>query len=468
MKRDRFRNVTVRPKDLKRRFIQARCFPFMANPQEHRNRSKRTPTSSIVMFSPQPYTRGPEFFLPDGFFPDGIPTAGMPIPKTALALSGETSRESLFGATQLLLVDRDRSSVDHLEAHLKTAGIHQIHSCFDADQAAHVIDSLLCSPDIVVTDISCGFELLRSIRKQPSLAAAGIILLAERFEPEEKLAALHLGASAFLTKPVNCNELVLSIRNMVSSKAYHDHLSYQSSRLETEVRRRTHQLEAAHQQAQWARQQALHCLARAAEFRDDDTGNHVMRVGQYAAIIARRFQLNRHQRMQLEQAAQLHDVGKIGISDTILLKPGKLTKREFELMKRHCEYGSNIILPMSDHEWTELMQNPGNTFQITEPCGSPVMKLAALIARTHHERWDGSGYPHGLQGKDIPMVGRITAIADVFDALCSERPYKQAFEIEQCFQIIRQGSGTHFDPEVVEAFFDAEPELLKVKQRLTD
>jgi putative two-component system response regulator len=164
----------------------------------------------------------------------------------------------------------------------------------------------------------------------------------------------------------------------------------------------------------------------------------------------------------------LHDVGKIGVSDTILLKPGKLTAEELEQMQHHCEYGGNIIAPMTDAEWGELLGQPNRTFEIIGNSSAPLMRLAALIALTHHEKWDGTGYPFGLHGEQIPLVGRITAIADVFDALSSERPYKEAFSVEKCFSIIREGRGNHFDPAVLDAFFDAEDEILAIKESLSD
>lgn len=367
---------------------------------------------------------------------------------------------------RVMMVDRDTSVLDHLEACLKDSGIVDIQSCFDPEEAAHLIGFL--TPDIVLVDAVGGIELLRFIRRSASLQSVGVIISADEIDPEQKLAALELGASAFLPRPIHSYELVLSIRNIIASKAYHDHLSVESNRLESEVRHQIVELEAARMDAEEARQRALQCLARAAEFRDDDTSHHVLRVGRYAALVASRFDFDQAQIALLEQAAQLHDVGKIGVSDTILLKPGKLTDDEFEKMRHHCEYGSNIILPMTACEWSELLCEPERTFEIVNQSGAPVMMLGALISRTHHEKWDGSGYPYGLQGTEIPLVGRITAIADVFDALSSARPYKEAFSIEKCFRIIREGRGSHFDPAVVDAFFDAEEEILSIKSSLAD
>lgn len=393
-------------------------------------------------------------------------TVGFEKDKLDASYAAQIESQVLFERTHVLIVDDDRCTLDQLEESLKNWGIENIRSCFDSQEASHLIGYM--TPDIILVDVANGFEILQSIRRLASLQSTDVIVTGHEIDSEQKLTALQLGASAFLTKPVNPLELVLSIRNIIASKAYHDHLSYESDRLASEVHQRIVELEAARSDADVARQEAMHCLARAAEFRDNDTGNHVLRVGGYAAVIARRFGFDRIQLEMFEQAAQLHDVGKIGISDTILLKPDKLTEQEFDKMRQHCEYGSNIILPMSECEWKELIGQPERVFEIVNKSNAPVMKLAALIARTHHEKWDGSGYPLGMNRKEIPLVGRITAIADVFDALASDRPYKPAYSVDKCFHIIRDGRGCHFDPEVVDAFFDAQHEIIATMNELAD
>jgi len=399
-------------------------------------------------------------------FPHKFQTIGLEMEDDYASTARQKESDLLFERTRVLMVDGDRSTLDHAENCLKDVGIEDIRSCFDPQEAMHLVGYV--TPDIVLVDISDGLELLQSLRRQASLQSASVIISGNEIDSKQKHAALQLGASAFLTKPIDPHELVLSIRNIIASKSYHDHLSHESNRLASEVHQRIVELEAARIDAELARQEAMQCLARAAEFRDNDTGKHVLRVGRYVAVVASRFCFDRSQIEMLEQAAHLHDVGKIGISDTILLKPGKLTEQEFEKMRQHCEYGSNIILPMSDCEWSELIAQPWRVFEIINESNAPVMKLAALIARTHHEKWDGSGYPHGMRGEEIPLVGRITAIADVFDALSSERPYKQAFPVTNCFQIIQESCGSHFDPAVVDAFFDMEHEILAIMNSLAD
>ena len=170
----------------------------------------------------------------------------------------------------------------------------------------------------------------------------------------------------------------------------------------------------------------------------------------------------------LEQAAQLHDVGKIGIPDSVLFKPGKLDPDQYELMKRHCGIGKQIIEPFDAAEWQILKKHTGRGESLLHVRTSPLMMLAARIAQTHHEKWDGSGYPLGLAGEDIPLEGRIVAVADVFDALSSERPYKRAFPREKCFEILEEGRGKHFDPKVLDAFFTQSDQIIETQLLLMD
>ena len=206
----------------------------------------------------------------------------------------------------------------------------------------------------------------------------------------------------------------------------------------------------------------MQCLARAAELRDDVTGRHVLRVGRYAAIIAEELGFSEERIVWMEHAAQLHDVGKIGVPDAILHKPGKLTEEEFNIMKGHCVAGRSII---RDEVISDKVVRHRNVF---DDWTSPMMGVASLVAATHHERWDGTGYPQGLSGTAIPIEGRITAVADVFDALSTQRPYKSAFPIDECLQMIAEKRGTHFDPDIVDAFFRRREEILQVSVDYAD
>ena len=213
----------------------------------------------------------------------------------------------------------------------------------------------------------------------------------------------------------------------------------------------------------WSRREVVFCLGRAAEFRDSNTGHHVVRVGRYVGVIARQLGYSEHDVELLELAAQLHDIGKIGVPDEILNKPGRLTPEEYSAIQQHCTMGLKIIGPVS-HD-TGHAATEGKIFW---ECRSPLLVLAAKIAASHHERWDGSGYPAGLKGEAIPIEGRMTAIADVFDALNSPRPYKGAIEIEKCLEMLEQGRGPHFDLCPLDAFFAGLDEVLAIRDELAD
>jgi putative two-component system response regulator len=201
---------------------------------------------------------------------------------------------------------------------------------------------------------------------------------------------------------------------------------------------------------------------------DNDTGRHILRVGRYAGIIARALGFSEDDAANLELAAQMHDVGKIGIPDSILRKPERLEPAEFEIIQKHCDYGRSIFQRMPDVDRDLVRGHAEMGAKILDVQSSPVMRLAASIAFTHHEKWDGTGYPLGLAGEDIPIEGRITAVADVLDALNSRRPYKAAMPLEQCFQIIQEKRGTHFDPQVVDAFFARRAAIVRVQIELSD
>jgi putative two-component system response regulator len=236
-----------------------------------------------------------------------------------------------------------------------------------------------------------------------------------------------------------------------------DYLRQYAAALERQVQLRTLELAAS-------RLELIHCLGRAAEYRDNGTGMHVVRVGRYAGIIARQLGLNAATVELIEQAAPLHDVGKIGIPDAILLKPGKLTEDEFDVIRQHCEFGKRIVDEMTSDDRRAMAAHAPADSPIVQVGRSPMLQMAARVALTHHEKWDGSGYPHGLAGEQIPLEGRITAVADVFDALSNKRPYKPAFPLERCFAMLEEGRGTHFDPRILDAFFARRKEVLRVRR----
>jgi putative two-component system response regulator len=320
-------------------------------------------------------------------------------------------------------------------------------------------------PDVLLLDLQMpgcdGIKLLQQIRNDADLAHVPTLVLTEVKNRELERCALELGALDFLRKPVDALELVPRVRNAWSVKSYQDQLEHQARELDRAVRERTAELALS-------RLELIHCLGRAAEYRDNETGRHVVRVGRYAGIIARQLKLEPRMIELLELAAPLHDVGKIGIPDAILRKPGSLAVDEFRIMQSHCDLGLRIFHDASEGSLNDLVEHPQLGGSFISEYVSPVLRMASSIAVTHHERWDGTGYPKGLKGNDIPIEGRVTAVADVFDALSTKRAYKPAFPLEKCLDILREGRGSHFDPMVLDAFFARLDEVLDVFREFGD
>lgn len=369
----------------------------------------------------------------------------------------------LVDTAKIAIVDDEEMNIEVVQGYLEQEGYQNFYRTTDATQAVSLIGKV--DPDVVLLDVMMpevsGLEILAAMRADDHMCHIPVIVLTACTGPETKLEALQLGLSDFLAKPVDASELLLRLRNVLAVKAYQDQLADHSNELERQVRKRTEEVVAS-------RQRIIHCLARAAEFRDDDTGHHVIRVGKYAAVIAAELGFDQQAVELMEQAAKLHDIGKIGVPDAVLLKESKLEADEFDLIKRHCSFGNSIINPNSTGEVQEYQKHTQIGAILLEVDGYPVMELAAIIAQTHHEKWDGSGYPLGLKGEDIPIAGRITAVADVFDALSSKRPYKPAFSREKCFGILEEGRGGHFDPDVLDAFFACSEEIIRVQIRYAD
>jgi putative two-component system response regulator len=374
--------------------------------------------------------------------------------------AGAAQQSELFGGRppRILLVDDEPINIKVVRKYLAGAGYADF--CSTTSPAEVLPLMIRTDPDVVLLDIVMpnfsGLDLLAAIRADAQLAHIPVVMLTALEDRDTKYQALELGATDFLAKPVDPSELVSRVRNVLLIKAHHDHLRHHAADLERMVKERTAQLEASHQNV-------IHCLARAAEFRDDDTGRHVLRVGCYAGIIAKQLGWDDAAVKMLEQAAQLHDVGKIGIPDAILTKPGKLTPQEFEVIQKHCGFGKRIFESLTDFEWSSWKKHAELGQRILAGCESPILGMAAQIALTHHEGWNGAGYPIGLAGEDIPLVGRITAVADVFDALSTKRTYKPAFPLEKCFAILEDGRGTQFDPHVLDGFFAAREKIVAVQ-----
>jgi putative two-component system response regulator len=386
-------------------------------------------------------------------FPDTISPSQTELthPENRPHLSNEDVR--LRGA-KILIVDDEPINIKVVRKHLQGAGYRNFVTTTDPTTAMEILRAE--QPDVVLLDVMMpqvnGLQILEWIRADERFQHVPVLILTASTDSATKLSALELGATDFLAKPVDPHELLPRLRNVLIVKAHQDYLAGYSVKLEREVQKRTAEVEMS-------RLRVIQCLARAGEYRDDTTGRHVIRVGRCAALLAEKLGYSREKSAMVELAAQLHDIGKIGIPDAILLKPGKLTPEEYALMRKHCEYGKAIIDPTTDSEaelsrkYADLGLMPQQSFD------SPLLKMAATIAMTHHERFDGSGYPIGISGAAIPLEGRITAIVDVFDALHSARPYKAAYPLEKCIEILQAGRGTEFDPTIHEALLSRIAEI---------
>lgn len=368
--------------------------------------------------------------------------------------------ESMLQKSKIMIIDDEAYNVLVVRKFLQHTGYSDFVTTTDSAKAIELMKR--DAPDVVLLDITMpeigGLEILRCMRMDAKLATIPVIILAAVPEASAKTQALQLGAIDFLSKPV---ELLLRVRNVLAAKSHFDNLASYSFDLERQVRERTEELVLS-------RQQIIFCLARAAEFRDNETGHHVIRVGRYAGIIAAEIGFAETHVEAIELAAQLHDVGKIGISDSILHKPGKLDPEEFLLVKKHCGFGHQIISGMHEDEWGIVKQHTELGSQMVNVKTSPIMRLASRIALTHHEWWNGAGYPLGLEGEDIPIEGRITAVADVFDALSSKRCYKKAFRRQKCFDMLEEKRGTQFDPQVLDAFIRRSADIVEIQMRFAD
>ena len=301
--------------------------------------------------------------------------------------------------------------------------------------------------DMVISDVKMpekdGFQFLEILSASESTKNIPVVILTGAGEHKLKRKALERGATDLLNKPVEPEDLLARIGSVLQLKSYQDQLKDQNRILEEKVRERTGELEAS-------RLDILLRLAKAAEYRDEETGNHILRVGHYCKILAEELGMSREFVETISLASPLHDIGKIGIPDEILLKPGKLTVAEREIMEKHCIIGANIL-----QQQPKGVESLLSTVISRLPLGgynNQLLIMAAEIALGHHEKWDGSGYPEELEGQDIPLAARIVALADVYDALRSLRPYKPAYSETKTLAIITEGAGEHFDPMVIEAF----------------
>jgi len=343
--------------------------------------------------------------------------------------------------SRIFLVDDELVNLKLLRKMLGAQGYSELVSIHDARQV--LAEYQQDRPDLILLDINMphqdGFEVMEQLKGLNDPLLPPILILTAQHGQDYLLRSLSLGARDMLTKPFDRTELLMRVRNLLevhqSQKFMHD----QNGLLEALVAERTQELNQT-------RKEVIRRLGRAAEFRDNETGFHIIRMSKYSVTLARSLGWSEAACELMLNASPMHDVGKIGIPDHILLKPGKLEGAEWEAMKRHSTIGAAL-----------LSGDP-----------SPLFALAREIAATHHEKWNGQGYPEGLTGNAIPQSGRIAAVADVFDALTSARPYKKAWSVEAAVELIQQEAGAHFDPEVVEHFLACLPEILDIKQQYSD
>ena len=329
----------------------------------------------------------------------------------------------------ILLVDDRPENIDVLKGVL--AETYRLKAAVSGPRALDI--AMKSPPDMVLLDVMMprmdGYEVCTRLKADPRTADIPVIFVTARNSEYDEAHGLGLGAVDYIAKPIKPAIVKARIKTHLA-------LASQAHYLEYLVRRRTEKL-------QETRKEIIRCLGQASEFKDNETGMHIMRMSHFSRRIARALGQDEKWEELIYHAAPMHDVGKIGIPDAILLKPGKLDSREWETMKRHPEFGAAII---------------GN-----HP--SPLLQMARDIALGHHEKWDGTGYPQGLKGEEIPLAARIVAVADVFDALTSERPYKSAWSMDAAKDMIRQNRGLHFDPQVCDAFFDVVDDFSEIQEK---
>lgn len=357
----------------------------------------------------------------------------------------------------ILIVDDLEENIVLLGHLLRTMGF-KAHSARSGKEALEWIAEN--PPDAILLDLVMpgmdGIEVCEILKSDEKTRHIAVIIITGMTEREANVRALDVGADDFVQKPFDSVLLEARIRNAVRSKRLHDKIFEYQRQLEAHNVNLEKSVEERTRQILTTQQVTVFSLAKLAESRDTETGDHLERMRCYAREVAQELVSrpefkNEYDDKFIEQiffSSPLHDIGKVGIPDSILLKPGKLTKEEFEIMKTHSVIGGDTLAAADDEAGT-------NSF----------LAMGRDIAYSHHERWDGTGYPRGLKGEDIPLASRIVAIADVYDALSSKRPYKEPFSHEKSMKIIREGRGTQFDPDVLDAFECREPEIVEIREK---
>lgn len=338
--------------------------------------------------------------------------------------------------SRILIVDDTPANVFLLEQLLKISGYTHIVTLTDSREVVATYQTF--KPDLLLLDLKMpyldGFDILNQLNALENDDYLSVIVITAQSDKENRLKSLELGARDFIGKPFDHAEVIMRVTNLLEIRLLHNATKQNNRLLEERVAERTREIENI-------QLELVNKLLIAAEFRDDDTGNHIIRIGQYAAVLGQLAGLSAGHCQRLAPAAMMHDIGKIGIPDGILLKPGPLTGAEMAIMKTHTQKGADIL---------------------TGSAGA-VLQLGEVIALSHHEKWDGSGYPAGLAADAIPLEGRITAICDVFDALLSVRPYKPAWTMVNTLDLMTREAGHHFDPELLRLFLDNVDRFIKIR-----
>ncbi|MGM0554079.1 MAG: HD-GYP domain-containing protein [Pseudomonadota bacterium] len=342
---------------------------------------------------------------------------------------------------QILVVDDEPSNLKLLDYMLRGEGYTRVELVRDPREVLEHYRS--GRPDVILLDLNMphldGFQVLAQLQALEDPLSPPVLVLTAQHGREDLLRALEAGARDYVTKPFDRNELLMRVRNLLDAQRAHRLLHDQKSMLEEMVHARTQELENT-------RKQIVRRLGRASEYRDEETGNHILRMSHICEVLARASGWDEVACEQILLASPMHDLGKIGIPDAILLKPGHLDPEEWAVMQTHAEIGARLL----------------------EGDDSDLLRMAHEIALTHHEKWDGSGYPNGLAGDAIPHAGRIAALADVFDALTSERPYKKAWTVDEALELIRANRDVHFDPALVDIFLEQLPAILDIRERFAE
>ena len=347
----------------------------------------------------------------------------------------------------ILAVDDEPFNLDLIEASFdEYDNVSITYATNGAEALAHLDTTQF---DVVLLDISMpvmnGLEVLQRIRTDKRHLQLPVLIVTAN--PEKEHEAITLGASDFIAKPYDISILCARTLNYAKLNFYHKQIANQQEILEEQVKQRTQELQSALVMAKRTEYEISVRLGRASEFRDLETGGHIKRMSHYSRLLARLYGLDDEECELVLYAAPLHDIGKVGIPDKILLKPGRFEGNEFDIMKQHAALGAKMLEGADEY---------------------PVLKAGRIIALEHHEKWDGSGYPHGKSGKDIHLYARIITIADVFDALSSKRCYKEPMPLEKVLEIMKKDAGTHFDPELTELFLYNLDKFLEIKEQYKD